>query len=795
MADEFHINRNGLSITTPLTDDDDIDCVDDIGQRKFPKLDYSKGFPDWWYLDRIDISVPSEHVQHGQRYAAEVKLSHFYEIDMYKNKLGIVSMFMQDFEGEPSWPYLDKLICKWRAEEEKRRSECGLDPAPVYKMCELYRGQVRTEEDMEAPSAAIQYPTFTPLVEPDPIPINNLGADPDEFRLPLGLCEGDCDFTTDCAPGLICYRREPLGGVPGCIGGEGDDSNTDYCVFDPFGSGYTPPTQDPTSSPTITARPTLVPLPNQPLVDHGGTPPASVMPLQLCEGDCDKDEDCALGLICFQRTSNEDVPGCIGGESDAEKTDYCILDPFGPGYGPSSSPVSAPNAPITRPVGDPLRIQNLGWEPPTPLPECAGDCDVDADCEVGLICYQRNTPNEVIPGCLGGDEDPSLTDYCTYPPLPTNATNATTDAPTLEPDVIGAPSSMPVESPTETGDLPAIKDLGWTPPDSVKPLGLCEGDCDIRQDCGPGLDCFQRYLPNVAVPGCSGGETDPSLTDYCIPEGLITGGNGPSAPAPTLAPEIPPPLDCSAFPDVNFFRMCKPDSCCVSPRSDSDYCQGEYQILGDAVEAACYHCCLEERGTDIATTAPSVVFNLTEAPGVSPFGTFAPGIPPPLDCSAFPDANFFRMCKNESCCTNPRSETQFCHEQYEILGEDVEAACHHCCFEERGIPMIVGPGADVSPNVSKSVQCDAVAQPERICRDGSSCCDSTGSAGEFCRSQYALYTTEEIQSICVSASENRDTYCFHQNNALLIPKFRDLMYSGTVAFRRRKSSLTIPADS
>ena len=539
MANQFEIGRSSLTMHMPLRTNGDIDCVDIEGERKFPKLDYSKGFPDWWYLSQTDISVPSEHVQHGKRYAAEVKLSHFYEIDHYKNKMGTISFFMQDFENEGSWPYLDKLICKWRAEEEAKRKECGLPPAPVYKMCELYRGQVRTAEDLEDSTQVETFPTIAPLVGPPAIPIKSLGVDPEEFRLPLGLCEGDCDFETDCAPGLLCHQREGFQAVPGCIGGETDSTSTDYCVFDPFGSGYAPPTLTPTGAPSITSRPTIEPLPAQPLVDYGGTPPASNMPLKICEGDCDIDDDCEQGLICFQRTSNETVPGCIGGESDLEKTDYCILDPFGPGYVEGSTPVSSPAAtpvvssiaPFVRPVGDPIRIQNLGWEPPIPLQECAGDCDVDADCEAGLICYQRNTANQAVPGCLGGDEDPSLTDYCTYPPMPTKSptqvpTGGSNPLPT-------SPSRLPtsnttVDAPTAAGsggtyELLPLKDWGWTPPPEVKPLGRCEGDCDIRQDCASGLDCYQRYLPNLPVPGCTGGQEDITLTDYCIPIELMDG--------------------------------------------------------------------------------------------------------------------------------------------------------------------------------------------------------------------------------------------------------------------------------
>eukprot|EP00980_Cylindrotheca_fusiformis_P005677 scaffold1184_cov132-Cylindrotheca_fusiformis.AAC.98 len=48
-------------------------------------------------------------------------------------------------------------------------------------------------------------------------------------------------------------------------------------------------------------------------------------------------------------------------------------------------------------------------------------------------------------------------------------------------------------------------------------LGLCEGDCDTDSHCRDGLICFQRDS-REAVPGCEGGESDTSLTDYCIDE-------------------------------------------------------------------------------------------------------------------------------------------------------------------------------------------------------------------------------------------------------------------------------------
>lgn len=46
-----------------------------------------------------------------------------------------------------------------------------------------------------------------------------------------------------------------------------------------------------------------------------------------------------------------------------------------------------------------------------PLSRCMGDCDEDDDCDPGLRCFQRSQ-NTKVPGCSGGLEDDSNTDYC-----------------------------------------------------------------------------------------------------------------------------------------------------------------------------------------------------------------------------------------------------------------------------------------------------------------------------------------------------------------------------------------------
>jgi hypothetical protein len=56
------------------------------GCGSWPNIDFSRGFPDPWHLAFTDISVPSQHVQDGKRYDAEVVLSHVYSKDK-DNKL------------------------------------------------------------------------------------------------------------------------------------------------------------------------------------------------------------------------------------------------------------------------------------------------------------------------------------------------------------------------------------------------------------------------------------------------------------------------------------------------------------------------------------------------------------------------------------------------------------------------------------------------------------------------------------------------------------------------------------
>ena len=96
-ADAFTIERHALRITQPITvydsrqDDKDgvpdgvkLECRIEGKGSRFGRIDYSKGFSQWWHLSHIDIHTPSEHTQDGVRYDGEIQLQHFYSVPFYE---------------------------------------------------------------------------------------------------------------------------------------------------------------------------------------------------------------------------------------------------------------------------------------------------------------------------------------------------------------------------------------------------------------------------------------------------------------------------------------------------------------------------------------------------------------------------------------------------------------------------------------------------------------------------------------------------------------------------------------
>jgi hypothetical protein len=85
-----------------------------------------------------------------------------------------------------------------------------------------------------------------------------------------------------------------------------------------------------------------------------------------------------------------------------------------------------------------------------PLGLCKGGCKDDTECQVSLYCFQRN-PNELIPGCIGGEMDNTPTHYCTdvAPPDPASEHASTyyVPSPMLSSNVPSKPPSQPPAEP------------------------------------------------------------------------------------------------------------------------------------------------------------------------------------------------------------------------------------------------------------------------------------------------------------------------------------------------------------
>lgn len=133
-ADAITVERHALRISQPVEkvgNDYQLNCLTQGKGRIFSRLDMSGGFSQWWWLNHVEIHVPSEHTQNGKTYAAEVHLGHFYSAPQgidngSNNRMATIGVFLDARDNVEPYPYLDKLICQWRASEDNVRKECGL---------------------------------------------------------------------------------------------------------------------------------------------------------------------------------------------------------------------------------------------------------------------------------------------------------------------------------------------------------------------------------------------------------------------------------------------------------------------------------------------------------------------------------------------------------------------------------------------------------------------------------------------------------------------------------------------
>ena len=215
----------------------------------------------------------------------------------------------------------------------------------------------------------------------------------------------------------MCYERNALESVPGCSG-EGI-SGTDYCCDRPpnylfyIGNNLGPDAYD------------------------------------LCEGDCDTDEECTDNLICHQRggsTGLTEVPGCEG--TGRRGTDYCVY--------PTTIKPSTIRTKSTFVAAD---------EPTTPP-------------------SQNPTANPTISNLSMPPTIATLEPITSPTKAPVNSSQERTTRPSTQPiHLSDRSSSWPSPSPSlaPSGHLVLIGTVGL--PAEAYPLDACQGDCNNDGDC------------------------------------------------------------------------------------------------------------------------------------------------------------------------------------------------------------------------------------------------------------------------------------------------------------------------
>ena len=116
------------------------------------------------------------------------------------------------------------------------------------------------------------------------------------FRFQTLCSQGNCEDDDDCKGDYVCFERSKGTAVPGCLDGENDNTNTNYCI-----------------------------LPGS-VLDFLGRNPSGT--LDRCQGDCDKATQCRDDLVCYQKDKNEAVPVSLSLLFKYSPYDFETLTPF-----------------------------------------------------------------------------------------------------------------------------------------------------------------------------------------------------------------------------------------------------------------------------------------------------------------------------------------------------------------------------------------------------------------------------------------------------------------------------------
>merc|ERR1712133_90813 len=215
-----------------------------------------------------------------------------------------------------------------------------------------------------------------------------------------GQGEGDCDWNSDCLPGLICewdwwwgtdyceagpdtvnfewgpcgegmrtdVREQVVSAKNGGIECEGEASITEIC----HAGVDCPPPNNQKCNPLTWE-------------NYDVECCSADVPCGLGEGDCDSDDECSGDLVCG--TNN-----CITTGTDFTPQADCCELPSTPGFGnPNCLPSAIPEFAITHKQRNGHLKECCSEEHPCGVGE--GDCDNDNECEGELTCGKNNCAN------------------------------------------------------------------------------------------------------------------------------------------------------------------------------------------------------------------------------------------------------------------------------------------------------------------------------------------------------------------------------------------------------------------
>lgn len=284
----------------------------------------------------------------------------------------------------------------------------------------------------------------------------------------------------------------------------------------------------------------------------------SVYPLGLCQGECDTDDDCAEGLMCYQREREESVPGCQdGGQGFDSRGDYCVMKDMtmtGEDMMASVAPsdgdmMGMGNA--TAPCTMEMMYCADGVTPMEQGPDCQwmdDMCPPPVACTLEMAYCPDGTPMERDPAdCRWMEELCPATVAPTETMAPTEKMSEGIDTAIMADERV---TVMPTDGDNDmvTGgdmgdDIPPSEEMPMLSvvgqdgnPAEVFPLGLCQGDCDSDAECGEGLMCLLRDRGDL-VPGCDG-DLD-RTTDFCVMKPMMDGTIMPSSMGTAGATAVP----------------------------------------------------------------------------------------------------------------------------------------------------------------------------------------------------------------------------------------------------------------